>query len=51
MQLLIDHSVYTSAVGIQANSLDLPGRLLGPKGHEVKDPYPGDTIGAFVLSR
>lgn len=43
--LLIDHSVYTSQLGIQANSEELPGCLLGPNGKEMVDPFKEDSIG------
>ncbi|KAL6072949.1 Purinergic receptor [Balamuthia mandrillaris] len=43
--LLIDHSMFTQEVGLQANSRELPGKLVNQHGHEMKDPFPGDSIG------
>jgi hypothetical protein len=42
---MVDHSVYANAIGVQANSRDLPGSLVDRHGHTVHDNLVNDSIG------
>lgn len=43
--LLIDHAMFTSQVGLQANGQDLPGKLLDSRGNQIKQFPSGDVVG------
>ncbi len=50
MQLLFDHSMYTSELGIQANSEELPGELLDSHGNEIKEKdLPEGTVTTTII--
>lgn len=40
IQIMVDHSIYASKVGVQVNSRDLPGELLDQNGNAVVVPPP-----------
>jgi hypothetical protein len=43
--LLIDHAMYTSQLGIQANGQDLSGSLVDVNGNKITNLPKGDTVG------
>lgn len=43
--LLIDHAMYTSQLGIQANGQDLSGSLIDSNGDKITNLPAGDTVG------
>jgi len=45
--LLIDHAMYTSQLGYQANGQDLPGSLLDQNGNKITSFPPGDQVGVI----